>query len=245
MGAWGYGIVQNDTAQDGMCAVAGEVEQHIAGLPDAPSEGHAAELGAAVGLLLHFSHYSFNPENPFHQTLLDKLRAYEGEFDKLPGNAGEILAAVLAGQGAELNDREGPIHKDVEVAMHGAGRSTFMMQKVFSVAEPELFAHPDARAYIQRLIDGIVAEVEATFEDDDLVGDLSREADAVGPTALLLVVPAGQVDPERFVRWRARYRAVIEAMGESGDQTEDTFQHEYGKCLELAFRCGIDRFSPG
>jgi hypothetical protein len=55
MGAWGYGILQNDAAQDSMCEVARRIESDIASLSDSGSEKNAASLGAATGLLLQFS----------------------------------------------------------------------------------------------------------------------------------------------------------------------------------------------
>jgi hypothetical protein len=74
MGAWGYGILQNDTAQDGLYEVAHEVEEAV-GEWMIGSEANAARLGAAVGILLQFSPYSFESENPFVVRLTEALRA--------------------------------------------------------------------------------------------------------------------------------------------------------------------------
>ena len=49
MGAWGYGILQNDPAQDSICEVAIRIEADVAGLSIECNEENAAKAGAAIG----------------------------------------------------------------------------------------------------------------------------------------------------------------------------------------------------
>jgi len=109
MGAWGYGILQNDTAQDGMCEVATRIEADITGMAANPGKETAAQLAAATALLLQFSPYSFNPENDFYDKLIAALTANHGHFAQLPGAAKETLDAIIAGRGAELAARDGDV----------------------------------------------------------------------------------------------------------------------------------------
>ncbi|MEM7012061.1 MAG: hypothetical protein AAF585_11315, partial [Verrucomicrobiota bacterium] len=70
MGAWGYGILENDAAQDGLNDVAWPIHEDVAALSKQTATlESAAKLGAAVGLLMQWSPYSFNPENSFFATL--------------------------------------------------------------------------------------------------------------------------------------------------------------------------------
>jgi hypothetical protein len=76
-----------------------------------------------------------------------------------------------------------------------------------------------------------------------LVSDLSREADFMGAFALLLILPKGRVDPAKFRQWRNRFHEVWEDVEPTDDETEQEFEEKYNGYLELAFQCGVDRFS--
>ena len=242
MGAWGYGILQNDAAQDSMCEVANRIESDIASLPNAGSEEEAAKVGAATGLLLQFSPYSFNPENDFSNKLIGALSANREFFVHLPGNSAEILNQVIDGRGSELAERDGEVDPEIEKALHSDENEEFIMQKAFSVSERDLFRHPVAVNYVQPIFDRIVAEVDEGFENDELVSDLSREAEFMGAFALLLILPSGRVNPEKFNQWRDRFRRVWEDIEPIDDEIEKEFAENYNRYLELAFQCGAAKF---
>lgn len=243
MGAWGYGILQNDTAQDSMCEVAHRIESDIEQLSLTASEENAAKVGAAVGLLLQFSYYSFSPENEFSNTLVRALAVNREHFDQLPGNSANVLNAIIDGQGTELAGRDGEIDAEVDKALHSDENEGFIMQKAFSVCERDLFRHPLAAAYVQKVVDEIVAEVDEGFADDEMVDDLSREAEFMGGFGLLLILPAGTVNPEKFRQWRDQFHEVWKDWEPTGDDMEDVFAQKYNGYLELAFECGIKKYS--
>jgi hypothetical protein len=101
MGAWGHGILQNDTAQDGLVAVGDRLIELLAEFADTPGVDWAAKAGAAVGLLLQFSPHAFDPESPDHPVLIKTLTACKPHFSELPGKAGSILEAILKGLGPD------------------------------------------------------------------------------------------------------------------------------------------------
>ena len=243
MGAWGYGIVQNDAAQDSMCDVATRIESDIASLPNAGSEEDAAKIGAATGLLLQFSPYSFNPENDFHDKLIGALTVNRDYFTHLAGNSANILNQIINGRGSELVARDGEVDVEIEKALHSDENEEFIMQKAFSACEHDLFRHPVAVNYVQQIFDQIVAEVDEGFEDEELVSDLSREAEFMGAFALLLILPVGRVNPDKFTQWRDRFREVWEDVEPTDDEIEKRFEENYNGYLELAFQCGTARFN--
>ena len=242
MGAWGYGIVQNDAAQDSMCEIAHRIESDVASLPNAGSEEDAARVGAATGLLLQFSPYSFNPENDFYDKLIGALTANREYFVHLDGNSADLLNQIIDGRGGELAARDGEVDEEIEKALHSDENEDFIMQKAFSVSERDLFRHPVAVNYVQDVFDRIVAEVDEGFEDEELVSDLSREASFMGAFALLLILPSGRVNPDKFMEWRDRFRKVWEDVEPTHDEIEKEFEENYNGYLELAFRCGVARF---
>ena len=241
MGTWGAGILQNDIAQDGMCFVARKIEQNIEELPNISSETNAAKLGAAVGLLLQFSFYSFNPENDFNKSLLQKLRTYKDDFSKLPGKSGEILQSILAGKGEDLASQDGILDEQVEIALHSEAKNEFPVQKAFSTIEDDLFTHPAAQDYLQTVVDNLVKEVDEGFQDEEIVDDLSREGEFMGAFSLLLIIPKAKIAPQYFQKWQAIYeRAIAET---EIHESEQDFYREYNSYVRIAFDYGIKRYS--
>jgi len=243
MGAWGYGILQNDSAQDGMCDVANQIQIDITSLAKEGSAENAAKLAAGTALLLQFSQYSFNPENDFYEKLIQALTVNQNYIQDLPGNSAEVLNAVMDGHGAELAGRDGVIDADIDKALHSDEDEGFIMQKAFSVIEPDLFLHPTSAAYLQQTVDGLVAQVDEEFADEEMLSDLSREAECMGAFGLLLIIPKAQVPPEKFTQWRNQFHEVWDEMEATGDEIEDGFAEQYNSFLEVGFQCGIKRYS--
>lgn len=243
MGAWGYGILQNDTAQDGICEAARRIEGDIADMAANPGEETVARLSAATALLLQFSSYSFNPENDFCGILVAALTANRAYFSQLPGNCEEILNAIIAGCGSELAARDGEVDSEIDRALHSDENDGFIMQKAFSVVETDLLRHPVSAAYLQSIIDAAVEEIDEGFADEEAVSDLSREAYFMGPFGLLLVLPKGHVNPEKFHQWKKRFNDVWKGLDPIEDEDEKKFEAKYNGHLELAFKCGAERFS--
>lgn len=131
---------------------------------------------------------------------------------------------------------------EIERALHSEENEEFIMQKAFSVCEHDLFQHPSAAKYVQQILDQIVAEVDEGFEDEEVVSDLSREAEFMGAFALLLILPAGGVNPDKFTQWRDRLREVWENVEPIDDEIEKKFEENYNRNLELGFQCGAAKF---
>lgn len=249
MGAWGYGILQNDTAQDGISALNQMVHEEIRKLPGEPSEASAARLGAMVGLLLQSSHYSFHADNAFSTELAEILRNQEPFFSALPGKAASILNEILEGKGHELATRPAKLDPRLNEALHNEVGAKFPVQCDFGPREPDLFAHPEAAAYVQHYADQCADWLDEEFDDEEIVGDFSREGEgSTGGLAMLLLVKPCQVDPARILAWRDKARAAAEEnekelTGTEYEEEELGFQRPYLKNLEQLFELALERFA--
>lgn len=241
MGAWGDGILQNDTAQDGLCEVIGSIFDDVITLASRPTnEATAARLGAGVGLLFQLSAgYWFSDEGPYWSRLREVLAQHESAFADMSPEVDRLLAAVLAGQGQDLAARDAPSDARLGGAPFATDSQGFPMERTFGYREPALFTHKEAARYVQEVADRLVKELDDGFGDDDILSDLSGEAEFIAALAVLLVLEPCQVDAHRFASWRARFRKM---QAELGDSDED-FYEQYNACLEQAFQIGIDRFS--
>lgn len=182
MGAWGYGILQNDTIQDGLCEVSGEIKESVEEWTEG-SEANAARLGAAVGLLLRFSPYSFDAENPFSQKWVQVLEANQVYFDRLPGETGKILERVRNGEGAELAERFGILPNPLYVAFYEDAEA----QETGTLPDPtcnDLFRHPDAARWLGEQVEEWIELVDDGLAEDDVVYDLAREGEFMGAFAV-------------------------------------------------------------
>jgi hypothetical protein len=241
MGTWGHGILQNDTAQDGLCEVLHWIADGILKLEKKrPSEKNAARLGAAVGLLLHLNAgYWFNPEHDFQARLLAILERHRSAFRHLPAGPARLLEEVRQGKGEELVNRDGPPNPALSAILFARDVPGFSMQRTFGRREPALFEHAEAARSVQEIADRCVACIDEEFDDDEMVGDLCREASCMGAFGVLLEIEPCRVDPDKFASWRARYRDV--RWEPSADEAD--FFARYDTCIEAAFRYGIEKFA--
>jgi hypothetical protein len=151
------------------------------------------------------------------------------------------LTEVLAGSGQELTRREGQIPLPLETAFHGDEEPhTFIMQKEFSVREPDLFRHPEATAWLRELARRLVAIVDEGMEEDDIVYDLAREGDFMGAFSVLCLLGLEIVDRSHFAHWRARVHTVMDEQEPTGDEMEDRFTEKYYSLLDIAFDYVLD-----
>jgi hypothetical protein len=241
MGAWGYGILQNDDAQDGLVEVIHGVEDDISRVAHRRSdEAVAARVGGAVGLLLQLSAwFSLDPESEFFPTLRDTLEQQMTAFNALPRGASRLLTEVQKGKGIEMTNRPAKLNRQLQRTLFATPAEDFSTQRVFSKREPALFRHPEAARYLQGVADRCVERVNCDFADESIVGDLSRESAGMGAFATLLVLEPCQVDPKRFEIWRDQFHKATADL----ELGEEDFEQKYNECLELAFRVGIRKFS--
>lgn len=206
-------------------------------------EATAARLAAATALLLQFSPNSFNPENDFYGKLVSALDANREHFEQLPGRSEDILIAIIDGRGADLAARNGNVDASIDKALHSEENEKFVMQKAFSVIEADLLKHPQSILYLQQVVDAMIEEIDKGFSDEEAVSDLSRDAHFMGPFGLLLVLPECRVDPSKFLQWKQQFTDIWDNVEPTEDENEIVFEDRYNAYLELAFECGIKRYS--
>lgn len=239
MGTWGRGILQNDTAQDGLCGVIQGICDDVLALgAKRATKKSVARLGAGVGLLLQLSaNYWFDEESRHWPPLREALESHRKMFAALSPEAGKILTDVLDGKGQELAARDAAPNARLGRALFATDSQGFSMERTFGYREPSLFEGPEAAQYVQSVADRLVAELDEGFDDDSMVEDPCREAEFIAALAVLLILEPCQVDADHFASWRARFRA---AQGDYGD--ESAFFADYNANLELAFELGIEKF---
>jgi hypothetical protein len=246
MGAWGYGLLQNDSSQDGLCDIHDRIEADVGKLARRrPGEAMAARLAGGIGLLLHLNaHYSFNSENAFFGQLDAALARQEPAFDTLPRKAATILRNLRANpeKGADLVDRTGPLDKQLQVGFFNKGKG-FPMERRMGKREPALFEHPGSAAYVQEVADRCLRVVVAGFRKRGILRDLCREGgDIIAALATLFVIEPCAINPARLRDCWELYRAA--AVGANYEDEED-FQNAYRACLRAALTAGIRKFSAG
>jgi len=240
MGAWGTGILQNDTAQDGLNGAAYKLLSAVPSFAKNRGVDSAAQLGAAVGLLLQFSPYSFNTESPDFPNLVKAIEANNEFLADLSGRAEEVIRLVADGRGGELAERPASLPSDLSRALHGIKPPhEFAMQKIFAFREDDLFGHSKAIEFTQQFVNELVDEVDEGFADEEVVSDLSREGDFMGAFALLLIIEPCTVPSSKFKEWRTQFQQVWDNLEPTDDEMERKFEGDYRPCVELALEYGV------
>jgi hypothetical protein len=196
MGTWGSGLMEGDGPLDCIGDLAHQIEQDIAGFAKAdPSETMAARLGAALGLLLQVSIYSF--ESDFARTLKKVLSHHSKSINRLSEDAKKIFEEVAGGNGPRLARGTRVIDERLQTLL---GRRWAM-----DTRQTALFHHPEAIAYVQSFAEKCGDIVDEGFQGEDL--DL-YEVNFMGACGLLLVIAPIQIDGNRIARWRDNLRRV-------------------------------------
>lgn len=245
MGAWGHGIMQNDSAQDDLCEVIAGIYDDVIALGKEPTNRTTvARLGAGIGLMLQLSaSYWFNEEGEHWPPLREVLALHEKGFAAVPPEAGCILAHVLAGKGEELADRDAPPNARLSGALFAKDLQGFHpFERTFGYREPALFGEPEAARYVQEVADRLANVVDEGVAHDYMLEHPCDEADFIAALSVLLVLEPCHVGPGRFASWRERFRKV-QAEAKPGDPAEADFLARYNGCLDQALQIGADRFS--
>jgi hypothetical protein len=242
MGAWGYGILQNDDAQDGLVDLIRFLEEDFLRIGRGRcNERGAARLGAAVGLLLQLGACrSFSPDSLFSSNVAAYLDYFAPQIGALPRRARTLLHAVFDGKGPGLAARRGKMSRLLRQALFATEKNGFPMERVFSRREPALFEHREAARYVQEFADHCVSVVEADFQSVATVDELYRSHGMAAFGTLLVLEPC-HVKPSKFVAWRKRWHAVLAAHDEEFEP--DDFEREYNKNVELAFQLAMTKFA--
>jgi hypothetical protein len=241
MGAWGYGLLENDSSQDGLVGILRDIEGDILRLDRRrPAEAIAARVGGAVGLLLQLQSWaSFDPEKVFFPRLRRVLNRQEPCFEALSTEAVHLIEQVREGNGPDLVYRPGRLSAPLRRSLFPANKD-FPMQRTISKRDPALFAHPDAGRYVQEVADRLVRRVHRDFRKRYIAGDLATEGgNCIAGLAVLLLIEPCQVKPSLFREWWEYHRAAT-----AGRTITDQYEKRWRACLRLACETGLNKFSP-
>ncbi len=229
MGTWDDGLLDNDTALDGLGDLRHTIVADIVAFGAMkPTASSTAKLGAAVGILLQLSAYDFGLETETGPKIATVVKAHGGQIAKLPPAARKVLEAVAAGQGETLADRPAKMSdRQIGVLRKGASRAPFGKR------EPSLFASKAAATYVQRVARRCVAMVDDDFRDEGNWSDLCREGIGIGCLGVLLVLDPCSVPSAKLERWRRAAKKGIAALREDPDDELD-FHEGYYANLDAA-----------
>ena len=225
MGTWEDGLLDNDTALDGLgdlqSAIVADIVELGAAKPTATSTGR---LAGAVGALLQLSAYDFDDEAD-GSAIAAAVKAHAAEIAKLPAPARKLLDQVAAGHGKALAEREAKLPVEQMRLLHSGGKGA----SPFGRREPSLFATKAAAAYVQEIAQRCVGAVDGDFEDENNWNDLCREGVGIGTLPVLLVLAPCRVPTAKIERWRKKAKKGIASLEEEPDEELDFHRGYYAK----------------
>jgi hypothetical protein len=231
MGTWDAGLLDNDTACDGLHDVTSVLETEIEELGRGRTARAAERLAAAVGLLLQLDAYSFSPDSPESAEAIARAVAAHGKrFASWPAHPRRLLQQVATGKGHALAQRPAQVSRTLARILHthpspGGG---------FGRREPWLFVRPGSAAFVQRFARQCAEAVDDDFEDEDNWSDLCREGIGMGALAALLVIAPYRLPRAKVERWRRLAREGLARLEAEPDE-ELGFHREYYANLDRAF----------
>jgi hypothetical protein len=244
MGAWGYGLLQNDSSQDGLLHVIRSVSDDVVGLRRRkPTPDSAGRLAGAVGLLVQLQMWHcFDPERDAGAALLAAVERHEPAFHVLPKTARDVLGAIRAGKGQEIVNQDGPLRGELLQALYEGGPdSSFPMERGTGVWHAGMFEHPAAAAYVQEFAGRCFELVAGGFDDLGQPPEMWDEhGNEIAALCILLQLQPCRVPAESFRDWWGRYRA---AEGDDDLANLETFEIRYRRCVWRALNYGLMRFS--
>lgn len=237
MGAWDRGLLDNDTASDGLLDLAREIVEDIERLgATRPTPTSTARLVAAIGVLLQLSPYQFAPD--MSAPMIAAIRAHARQIAGLPAATRRILAEIEAGKAEPRADRRARMARTLTNLLH-AGNP----EAPFGRREPALFLGAPAERYVQTVARRCVAMIDDDFADDDNWSDLCREGVGIGALAALLVLDPCQVPVKKIEGWRRKAQKGIARL-EADEDDELEFHRDYYANLDRVFAAVLRRFSP-
>jgi hypothetical protein len=230
MGPWDHGLLDNDTALDGLSELDHGVIDDIVALGAAkPSRAVAGKLAGAVGVLLQLSAYEFSEDAPRVASIIAAIDAQAHPIAKLPRRARAVLAEVAAGRGEKLAQRPAKLKVATIKLFHSGSTSSG-----FGLREPALFDSKEAVAYVGSVVRRCVEMIDEDFEDADQWSDLCREAMGIGCLAVLLVLEPVRVPRSKVARWqRCAAKGLAELEKEPNEELD--FQRKYYRNLDAVF----------
>jgi hypothetical protein len=241
MGAWGYGLLQNDATQDALLRIVRGLSEDVGRLRRRrPAPDVAGRVAAAVGVMLQLQlWHCFDPEREAAVTLLAVLERQAPAFSVLPKTAIDLLGAIRAGKGAELANQNGDLPDELAQAFFDSNPG-FPMERGTGVRHAGMFEHPAGAAYVQEVADRYVELVSRGFADLGQPPEMWDEhGEEIAALSILLQLRPCRVAPELFRDWWDRYCAA------EGNELEylDEYETAYRRCLWRALNYGWMRFS--
>lgn len=234
MGTWDEGILDNDTALDGLGEVTGAIGAEVVRLgAQTPGARATPRLAAGVGLLLQLSPFDFSPDCDRSGAIVDAVKIHLGGAGLSP-KARALLERVASGEGESLAQRPAKLAATLAKALHTSGRSGFGRR------EAALFDTRPGAAYVQEVARACVVTIDEDFEDEDTWWDLCREGLGMGALASLLVLEPCKVPRSKLERWRRCARQGLEHLEREEDDELD-FQRPYYRNLDRVFAALLRR----
>lgn len=229
MGTWDDGLLDNDTALDGLGDLKHTIATDILAFGAMkPTATTTAKLGAAVGILLQLSAYDFGLATETGPKIATAVKAHGEQIAKLPPAARKVLEGVAAGQGETLGNRPAKMTgRQIAILRKGTSRAPFGKR------EPSLFASKAAATYVQQVARRCIAMVDDDFRDEGNWSDLCREGMGLGCLGVLLVLAPCSVPTAKLERWRRAAKKGIATLRENPDDELD-FHERYYANLDAA-----------
>lgn len=225
MGTWDDGLLDNDTALDGL----GELEDVIladvralgerSGAPDT-----TAELAAAIGVYLQLSNEALEPTDTNRPVLVAALAGHAGQVAELAPEAREVLGAVTRGEAVTGKAAELP-SEAVRLLAAEADEAPF------HAPIRALSATKKGAAYVQSVANRCAEMIDEDLEDEDTAADLAREGIGIAALGVLLVLPPYALSTKRTKAWRAAVKGGLRTLVEAEDDELDFHRGYYANVL--------------
>jgi hypothetical protein len=213
VGTWDEGLLDNDTALDGLGELHHEIVGEIVALGSAkPTSASTDKLCAAVGVLLQLSAYDFALDNESGPTIVAAVKAHALAIGKLPPEARQPMTLVMEGHGKTLAERP-----DEPNAVHAALLHKGSKKSAFGRREPALFASEAGAAYVKSIAKRCVETIDEDFEDEDNWSDLCREGMGMGLLSVLMVLEPCKVPLAKIEGWRKKAKTGVRTLRDNAD----------------------------
>jgi hypothetical protein len=238
MGTWNEGILENDTAADGLAALQSSVVSDITELGAGPATPTStATLGAAVGVLLQLSAYEFGLDTDSGPEIVKALKAHAAQIAVLPTAARMVLERVMAGEGTAIAEQPAKVPASHLKLLYSGGTT----RSPFGARQASLFTGSVGKKYVQKVAKRCIEAVDEAFDDEDNWCDLCREAEGIGTLAALLVIEPCKVPAAKIDAWRKKAKKGLAVLEADPDEELD-FHQKYYANLDKLFGVLRDRF---
>lgn len=238
MGTWDDGLLDNDTALDGLAELVDGVVQDIESIgAGKPTAAAAGRLAGAIGVLLQLAPDRFEKGEPAGERLAAAVRGQAKGVARLGAGARRVLGKLAAGEGLAPAERRGRMARTHAALLHAGSEESRFGRRV-----PALFAGAAGAAYVRAVARRCVAMVAEDFEDPANWGDLCREGIGIGGLAALLVLAPCRVAARTIAGWRSKARRGLAGL-EAEDDEELGFHRGYYRNLDRVLGILMRRFA--